>query len=289
VAGKLFGVNRICQICGISKATFYRAKEPTERFLGKYEKVKKYVKQIITDHSGYGIRRIKSELKQKCHLEIGRDALGKLLILWGLGLKRKIKKRKISLIKKILIALSSRANLLIRTEIIRPLQGLSSDITELVYQQGKCYLSVHKDIFGQMVYGLSMQETMESKLVVESFQRAIKLIKKMIKTAPEKIIVHQDQGSQYTSYEYVDLVIKNKQTLSYSTPGRPWENPGQESFFGRFKDDWKVELAELKTFKEVKKFVAQKIKYYNRQRIHTNIGYVSPEKYTKKFLKSLKI
>jgi putative transposase len=73
--------------------------------------------------------------------------------------------------------------------------------------------------------------------------------------------------------------------LSYSSPGTPTHNPGQESFFGRFKDDWKDEIAEMETFEEVKKFVKEKINYYNNQRRHTSIGLISPSKFTKMFLK----
>ena len=64
--------------------------------------------EIIEKNPGYGIRRIKAELSDTHQVDIGRDTLGKLLKLWGLGLKRKIKKRKPNLIQKILIALADR-------------------------------------------------------------------------------------------------------------------------------------------------------------------------------------
>jgi len=69
--------------------------------------------------------------------------------------------------------------------------------------------------------------------------------------------------------------------ISYSALGTPTDNPGQESFFGRFKDEYKDEIRELKTFKEVKKFINKKIRYYNYQRIHTSIGYTTPISFTK--------
>lgn len=179
-----------------------------------------------------------------------------------------------------MISLADRTNLLIRSDIAKPLQALTSDITELIYQNGKCYLCVHKDVFGQMVYGFSVRKTMEAKIVIESFTRALNRIKKFSKYISRKLLVHQDQGSQYTSYQYVEEVLPHA-SLSYSTPGTPTENPGQESFFGRFKQEWADEIKELKTFKEVQKFVAKKIKYYNCQRIHTSIGFMNPHKFTK--------
>jgi glycine dehydrogenase len=61
-----------------------------------------------------------------------------------------------------------------------------------------------------------------------------------------KPIQHQDRGSQYTSHAYVQAALEWT-TLSYSNPGTPTHNPGQESFFGRFKDEWKTEIAEIET------------------------------------------
>ena len=190
------------------------------------------------------------------------------------------------MIKKILISLSDRTNLLIRTEIIKPLQAITSDISELIYKTGKCYLSVHKDVFGQMVYGYCLAKTMDAGIVIKSLEQAVGRMKKLIKHLPRKLrkfikpLFHQDQGSQYTSYQYVEAGLKHG-ILSYSTPGTPTENPGQESFFGRFKQEWADEIREIETFEEVQKFIAKKIKYYNYQRLHTSIGFMSPNKFTK--------
>lgn len=221
------------------------------------------------------------------NLFISRDVLGKLLKLWGLELKRKIRKNKLSVIKKILISLSDRVNLLIRTKIDKPFQAMTSDITEIYYNQGKskAYLAVHKDIFGQLVYGWNLQEKMDAKIVIISFARAIKKIKELIGKIPKDLLCHQDQGSQYISYEYTEVVMKNKVILSYSTPGTPTENPGQESFFGRFKGEWRDEYNEIDNFRDLEKFIIKKLKYYNDKRIHTSIGYQAPQKFTAKFIK----
>ena len=281
----IIGVNRICQLCGISKATYYSAQDPQDKFLTKYQQNKGYVEKIINQHGYYGIRRIKVALLQKYQIVIGRDTLAKLLNLWGLSLKRKMKKRKRSMIDKILLILADKANLLKRIKLTVPLQALSSDMTKILYAEGKntCYLSVHKDVKGQMVYGHEISENMTTELVLGSLRKAIKKIKWLTKIWPKKLLFHQDRGSQYTSYEYVAAVLQVGQ-LSYSTPGTPTDNPGQESFFGRFKDECRHELWELQSLKEVKKFINKKIRYYNNQRIHTSISYQTPISYTKSFL-----
>jgi len=285
VSNGVIGVNRICILCGISKATFYAHQDPRQQFEDKYTFLKKSLEKIIQKNPAYGIRRLKQALFDKYQVIVGRDSLAKLLTVWGLSLKRKIKKKKRSVIQKILISLSDRANLLIRTTLNAPLQAITSDISELLFNGGKekCYLAVHKDALGQMVYGHEVSQNMETDLVLRSLKKALKYLKKKKLKFSKKIIFHSDQGTQFTSYEYVSAILPLGK-ISFSTPGTPTENPGQESFFGRFKDEWKGEISELESFSEVKKFVENKIKYYNYHRLHTSIKNQTPYIFTKSTL-----
>jgi len=136
-----------------------------------------------------------------------------------------------------------------------------------------------------MVYGWSLGLTMETSLVMYSLTRAHKFIKSLADKLEHRPIFHQDRGSQYTSYQYVQAVLDNG-IISYSNPGTPTHNPGQESFFGRFKDEWKYEIAEIETFENLEKFIKNKIHYYNYERRHTSIGLTNPYQFTKQFLKT---
>lgn len=288
VATGIFSITRICKLCGLSKNTYYNHKHPNERFIDKFENIKTKVKKIIINNSAYGVKRIKKALFDKYQIEIGRDALNRLLKLWSLGLRRKLRVSKKSVIKEILETLADKTNLLIRTKIINPFLAITSDITEIIYNHGKnkAYLAVHKDVFGQMVYGYEVGETMETKLIMGSFKKAMSTIKKLAGKLKNELLCHSDQGSQFTSYEYVEGVLKNNIVLSYSTPGTPTENPGQESFFGRLKDECKDEFREMETFEKLKKLISKKISYYNNKRIHTSINLQSPKKYTLNFIKT---
>lgn len=294
VATRSFGVNQICKLFGISKRSYYYISAPQENFERKYLYVKSYLEQLIKNNSGYGIRRLKQALYDEYAIVIGRDVLAKLLKLWKLSLKRKVRKSKPSVIQKILIWLGWRANILARTKITQPFQAITSDISRIYYANGTkhCYLCVHKDVFGQIVYGYCLSRNMETEIVIKSFKEAVRSIKKWIKdrfaSKNEKLICHQDQGSQYTSYEYINLVLMTGCRLSFSEKGTPTDNPGQESFFGRFKDDWEDEILELSSFEEVKVFVKAKIRYYNNQRLHTSIGNKNPVSFTKISLNYLK-
>jgi putative transposase len=256
-----------------------------DKFEQKYLNIKSFVTKVIEQHSAYGVNRIKAELEEKYAIKVGRDTLGKLLKLWRLSLKRKVVRRPPNLIQKILLSLAGRANLLIRTTLTAPFQAITSDITELFYRGGKAYLAVHKDVYGQMVYGWSLDLTMDTSLVLKSLTMARKTIKNLVGKLTIKPLFHQDRGTQYTAYAYVQAILAGG-IISYSNPGTPTHNPGQESFFGRFKDEWKQEIAEIETFENLEKFVKDKIKYYNHERRHTSIGLIAPYTFTKSFLKN---
>lgn len=266
----------------ISKKTYYECQEPRERFVSKYVRVKKTVEKIIKKNPKYGVLRIKATLKNQYRIIIGRDTLAKLLILWGLELRRTVKKSRVSLIRRILIKLSWKANLLIREKIDKPFQAITSDMTEIRFKGGKAYLCVHKDVYGQMVYGFEVGLKQGLNLVMSSLNQAFRKIKGRVS---KSTIYHQDQGTQYTSYRYIQAIL-NIGRISFSQQGTPTENPGQESFFGRFKEENRVEFQECKTFEELKKKIEKKIKYYNNERVHTSIGYQSPKSFTESHLKS---
>ena len=189
------------------------------------------------------------------------------------------------MIRKILIMLADKSNLLIRLTVNAPFQAISSDITEIYYGTGnKLFLCVHKDVFGQVVYGYSIGVKQNLELALLSFNMALNKVKKKIGSIPKQLIFHQDRGTVYTSYRYVDKVLAVGK-ISFSAPGTPTDNPGQESFFGRFKEEWADEIKQIDNQKEAIKFIQSKIKYYNQERIHTTIGYQSPNRFTNLFLK----
>jgi putative transposase len=190
------------------------------------------------------------------------------------------------MIKKILIMLSDKSNILTRSTISAPFQAVSSDVTEIYYGKGKLFLCIHKDVVGQLVYGYSIGVKPNLELVLQSLNLAIDKIKNKLGFIPKRIIFHQDRGTVYTGYGYVDKVL-GVGKISFSAPGTPTDNSGQESFFGRFKEEWADEIRQIDDQKEAIKFIRSKIKYYNQTRIHTTIGYQSPNCFTNLFLKQL--
>ena len=103
----------------------------------------------------------------------------------------------------------------------------------------------------------------------------------------EGLIVHQDQGSPYTSGDYVTAVLRSQAFLSYSRRATPGDNPVNEAFFSRFKAERGEQVAETKTLEVLRQLFSRAIAYYNTQRYHTSIGCQTPAQFTQQFLEHL--
>jgi transposase InsO family protein len=260
-----------------------------ERLNEKYADLKEKVESVIAKHPGYGYRRIQKALWDDYKTRVNHKLLKKLLKIWGLSLKRQIKKRKYGVIKMLLDFLGEKANLL-RRLIQRGLlhgcfQVILSDVTEIPYAKGKAYLAVHMDYVGKTVPGWTLSQTADSNTIISSFEMAKKALTRMgVDIA--KSIVHQDRGSIYTGNEYVRCVLDSHSTMSYSRKGKPGDNAVNESFFSKFKDDWKNIFKDAKDFNELHRLVKKAIEYYNNRRYHSSLGYETPASFTKRYLEN---
>ena len=92
---------------------------------------------------------------------------------------------------------------------------------------------------------------------------------KKLQTTPA--YCHSDQGSEYDSYKYKDLIKSHHTQVSMSKKASPWENGYQESFYNNFKTDLGLEFERFQTIGELIEAIHQVIFYYNNQRIHTTL------------------
>lgn len=211
---------------------------------------------------------------------INHKPLLKLLKLWGLSLPRRIVKKRKSGIETILHELGGAVNL-IRTlakEKCKPLHILCTDFTEIPFRGGKAYLIPYLDSVGKRICGYALGRSATTALALRAFQKTRRFLKRK-KIRLKTVYVHQDQGSQFTSYEYVAALTANGITLSYSRKGTPQDNAEMESFFGRLKDEWKTVFAEATSFEELKKLVSKVVRYYNADRIHSGLNGLSPDQF----------
>ncbi len=142
---------------------------------------------------------------------------------------------------------------------------------------------MHLDWFGKLVLGWSLSRHPDAALAVASLQAAMDTLQEWYRDILEGLIVHQDQGSPYTSGAYVTAVLESQAYVSYSRPATPGDNPVNEAFFSRLKAECGQLLAEAKTFEDLYQLVGQAIAYYNIQRYHTSIGCQTPAQFTQSY------
>ena len=159
-------------------------------------------------------------------------------------------------------------------QVDRPNQAYVGDITYLWTCEGWLYLAVVIDLFSRKVVGWSMSTRMKSRLVCDALKTAI------WQRRPTKgLIVHSDRGSQYASNEYQQLLRSNGFIGSMSRKGNCWDNAVVESFFGTLKQE-RVQWRNYQTRYEAQQDVLQYISmWYNADRMHSYLGYVSPNQY----------
>ena len=150
------------------------------------------------------------------------------------------------------------------------------DITYIPTEQGWLYLSVVLDLYTKKVVGHAMRETMHTEIVTAAIEMALKRQGIVDGTG---LVAHSDRGSQYASDEYTSRLRAYKLTASMSRKGDCYDNAMVESFFRTLK----VELVyrrKFKTREEAKTAIFEFIEvWYNRQRLHSSLDYMTPEQY----------
>ena len=156
----------------------------------------------------------------------------------------------------------------------QPNQAYAGDITYIHTQEGWLYLAVVIDLYSRQVVGWSMAEHMRTKLVNDALLMAI------WKRKPGKdLLWHSDRGSQYASESHRALLAQHDIRQSMSRKGNCWDNAVSESFFHTLK----TELIHHQTYQtraEARQAVFEYIEvFYNRERLHSANGYLSPVDY----------
>ena len=277
-----YGLNKSLKIIGLNKQTYYNNRGRQDCSLKrKYKKIENVIRKILIENPGYGYRRLLIALKRKRYI-INHKTLRKLLKERKLGfLQRKNRIKRKSGIERILEELGARVNLVRGMNQIKLFEVIYTDFTEIVYGYGsrKTYLIVYLEAVSRKILSYNL-DSATSKSAIKAYNKTKRyLLKRGVKL--KEVIVHQDQGSQFKSYAYVGRLLKDDISLSYSRKGHFEDNPEMESFFGRFKDEWREEIYEIETFKELKEFVKRKIIYYNKYRIHSSLGEYSPDEFIK--------
>ena len=221
----------------------------------------------------YGRPRITEELKRNGR-RVGENRVARLM--------KKAEIRPITLKKWKTRTTDSRHNFRLSRDLLqrdfhadRPDQKWVSDITYIRTYRGWLYLCVIVDLYSRKIVGWSLRPHMKASLVSEAFRMAVGVRD----VEPRKLIFHSDRGSQYASREFRKLLSKYKVRQSMGRKGDCYDNACAESVFGIIKRELIYNRRfenEVDTRRELFKYIEG---FYNRRRLHSYLGYMSPEEF----------
>jgi len=264
----------------LSKSTWYYHRRHKVSYEEKYAHLRPLLEEIARQHPAYGIPRVTAELRDTYGQVINHKVVQRLLQLWDLALLRSVRVPKPSRVRRVIVTAGERANLVAQMEQIRLFEVAYTDFTELVYADGtrKAYLMPIIGHVCKMAYGWAVGQRANTALALETWEAA-KATFQELAIPYAGMIVHHDQDSVYTSYDWTgQLLLQDRVRLSYALNGAK-DNPEMESFNGRFKTEGHSLFLEAHNIAELHTVVAERMRYYNTKRRHSSIGYLPPLTY----------
>jgi putative transposase len=273
-----YPIEMMCELLEVSRSGYYAWLERPESNRTKENKIlSEYIKQIHTDSDQtYGSPRIRAELIAR-GLTPSRQRVVRLMKQLKIKARRK---RRFKVTTDSQHALPIADNILDRKfTTTEPDQAWVADITYIATHQGWLYLAVVVDLFSRKVVGWSMADHMRTDLVLTALDAALG----QRIPAQSGLVFHSDRGSQYASADYRSALECAGITCSMSRKGNCWDNAVAESFFGTLKTEF-VHPRIFTTREIAKTAIAEWIEaFYNRKRLHSTIGYVSPVKFEENY------
>lgn len=151
------------------------------------------------------------------------------------------------------------------------------DITYIRTWEGWAYMATVIDLASRRVVGWAVAGHMRTELVTDALRMAI-----AHRQPAPGLIFHSDRGTQYTSAAFTGLLAEHEMVQSLSRPRQCWDNAVAESFFATLKGEL-IDTRSWATRAQVRRAVFEYVEvFYNRQRLHSSLGYLSPAAYETK-------
>ena len=260
----------MCKILSVSRSGFYRWKKRSmsKRDLSNYTLLF-YIRQIHAENKKtYGSPRMTEALKAR-GITCDHKRVERLMREYGIYAKTK---------KKFKVTTHSNHTRPIAKNLIKmdftasgPNKVWTSDITYIWTMEGWLYLAVFMDLYSRSIVGWSLNNRLTDDLVIHALKKAVRS-----RSPLPGMIVHSDRGSQYCSNDFKELIKKNQCVQSMSSTNNCYDNAVTESFFHTLK----TELVYHETYEtrdQARKSIFNYIEmFYNRKRIHSTLGGVSP-------------
>jgi transposase InsO family protein len=268
-----FNVLLLCELAQVSRSGYYKWVKrqgfisPKQR---EEEQVKLKIVECYKEVKGiYGYRRVKVWIEKKYGLKMNHKRVQRLMNV--LGIQAVIRKKRPYHGKKEAYVISG--NLLNRDfHASKPNEKWVTDITYLIFNGQRLYLSAIKDLYNNEIIAYQISRRNDLKLVMDTLKQAKK------KRNVQGILLHSDQGFQYTSRQYNNQLKRYKMIASMSRKGNCWDNACMENFFSHFKSEC-FDRYTFRTGEEVKHVVQRYIHFYNYERFQQKLNNLSPYEY----------
>ncbi|MGE6231435.1 IS3 family transposase [Paenibacillus chitinolyticus] len=266
----------LCELAGVVRSSYYKWRTVKRKPSPKRTEEHTMKEKILECHTRlkgiYGYRRIRVWLKKTYGLNVNHKRVYRLMN--ELGIRSRIRRRKPYFGRREAAVVST--NVLNRAfGATAPNTKWATDVTYLPIGSRFLYLSVIYDLYNNEVVSFRIGRHNNLKLVLETVQAAVH------KRRVTNLLLHSDQGFQYTHKQYHALLKRKKMKASMSRKGNCWDNACIESFFGHFKS----ECLRLHTFSnegQLVKAVEQYIHFYNHERFQEKLNNLSPIEYRTK-------
>lgn len=267
-------VELLCQVLDVSRSGFYawRTRVPSKRSI-EDEQLKSTLRKVRKGPKRcYGAPRMKCELEKHHKFVVGRRRTARLMRemrVCGIPKKQFVPTTDSNHDYKIAPNLLDR-----KFDVPEPDQVSAGDITYISTTGGMLFLAVILDLCTREVVGWSLADHMRTELVSDAFRDALA---NNDGVAPK--LFHSDQGSQYASNEYQELLRCHGVVQSMSRRGNCWDNAVVESFYRSLKHEG-LTLTRLRNTADAELAVFRYINaFYNTERLHSALGYMSPTQY----------
>jgi putative transposase len=254
----LLSITRQCDLLGVPRSTYYYEPIPETEFnLFLMQEIDK----LYLDNPSFGSRLMTASLNEK-GLLVNRKRISRLMkemCIEAIYPKPKIRTTEPGYTKF--------PYLLTDLEITTQNQVWGTDITYIPVKGGYLYLVVFLDLYSRFILSWELSNSLGSDFCLEALLRAFKY--------GFVLIVNSDQGVQYTSHAYIDLVKSNGAQISMSGRGRCWDNIFVERLWRTMKYE-EVYLNQYENSQEAHESIAKYIEKYNTQRPHSSLNYRTP-------------
>ena len=267
-------VRTICRVLKLARSGFYAwlARKPSARQL-RHEKLLAKIRQVHQENRQlYGSPRVHRGLLIDGEV-VSRNTVAKLMRQANIRAKRP--KRYVPRTTDSRHGKPVADNLLERDfEASQPNSKWLADITYVPTDQGWLFLAAVLDCFSRRIVGWAMSECMTADLVIDALKMAL-----LHRQPAGDLIHHSDRGSQYASDDFQQLLMENRITVSMSGRGNCYDNAMMESFFATLKTEL-IHQQHYMTTEQARQSIFEYIEvFYNRKRLHSSLGYVSPESF----------